>query len=166
MPAKKTGPSQLDDPYTQAGVAQVVGITQQNIAALAKVGVFEGAKTVREGVLRYCARQRAYASKNEGGLSDERAKLAKAQRDRIEMENAARRGELAPITVLRDTLAAMATACVAHIDAVPGKARQRMPHLSARDLATLDALLKEARNAMAATRPAPAPKTRGRRAAV
>lgn len=157
----------LDEPFAQGGVAKIVGITAASMSVNAKLGIFEGASTNRDGVLRYCARLRASAARQEGGLSDERAKLAAAQRERVEMENAVRRAELAPVTTLRETLAAVAAACVAHIDAVVPKARQRLPHLSARDLATIDALLKEARNAMAEVGPSSGPKrVRRRRAAV
>ncbi len=83
-------------------------------------------------------------------LSEERARLAKEQADRVAMENAVRRKELAPIAVVTTTLARVSSQVAAHLEAVPGKVRMRLPHLTNADLDVIQHEIVAARNLAAA----------------
>lgn len=80
--------------------ARLVGVSQARVSQLRRSGVVTG-ESVEELVRSYCAHLRSYEARNstrDAGLSlaRERAALAKAQRERIEREEAVERGEFVP----------------------------------------------------------------------
>ena len=88
---------------TQSDFAAHVGISQPVVAELVARGIIKsagrGGIDLDEARLAYCANLRAVAAGRavtEGGLdlSDERARKAKEEADRLEMLNAQMRGEL------------------------------------------------------------------------
>lgn len=64
-------------------------------------------------------------------LATERAGLAKAQRERIEMQNAVTRNELAPVILIEEVLTKAASKVAGIFDAIPGMVRRRFPDMSA-----------------------------------
>jgi terminase small subunit / prophage DNA-packing protein len=85
---------------TQSEFAEHVGITKQAASELKRQGVIHEGGTLDEWRLAYCAHIRGVASGRNGGaqglkLTDERARLAKLQADKVEIELAELRGELA-----------------------------------------------------------------------
>lgn len=73
-----------------------------------------------------------------------------AQADKVEMENAERRGELAPVSVLEEVLVRAGTKVAATFDAIPGILKRRLPNLTDADLTIVRRELAKARNAVAA----------------
>lgn len=80
----------------------------------------------------------------------ERARLAKEQADRVAMQNAVTRGELAPVVLLEQVLAAAAGKVAGIFDAIPGLVRRRVPRLTREELDPIAAEIAKARNLVAA----------------
>lgn len=85
-------------------------------------------------------------------LAAERAALARAQRERIEMQNAVSRKELAPVVAIEQVLAQAGSKVAAVLDTIPGMIRRRVPGLSAADIELVAAEVAKARNIAAAIR--------------
>ena len=83
-------------------------------------------------------------------LAGERAALAKAQRERIEMQNAVTRGELAPVVLIEEVLTKAASKTAGILDAIPGMIRRRVPLLTADDIGLIAGEVAKARNMVAA----------------
>lgn len=79
-------------------------------------------------------------------VAGERALLLRRQRQAIEHDLAERRGKLAPISYLRETLAAITAELGNQLDAAPVALRRAHPELSADVLAALGATLVQIRN--------------------
>ena len=143
---------------TESEMAQLLGITANRVRTLARDGMLHrpvrGRYDVRAslktyiGDLRDKASRLGYAGGKHLGKSDleaEKLRLARQQADKIEIQNAAARGELvkasdverAWASALRDVRAAML--------AVPSRCGATLPHLTAHDIAELD---REIRNAL------------------
>lgn len=85
-------------------------------------------------------------------LAAERAGLARAQRERIEMQNSVTRGELAPVAALEEVLAKAGSRVAGILDAIPGMVRRRVASLSAADVDLIATEIAKARNLAAALR--------------
>jgi len=79
-------------------------------------------------------------------LATERAGLAREQRDKIAMQNAVTRGELAPTPLLEEILANAGVRAGKLLDTIPGELRRRNPGLTAEDLAAVAEVVSKARN--------------------
>lgn len=90
------------------------------------------------------------ATNGELDLATERAGLAKAQRERIEMQNAVTRGELAAVSLIEEVLTKAAGKVAGILDAIPGMVRRRVPGLGAPDIELIAAEIARARNTVAA----------------
>ena len=139
----------LDSRATQRQFGLLVGITQGAVGAAVAEGILTPGQSYREWLLAYCKRLREMAagrySAGDLDLTEERARLARAQSERIEMENAVKRGELAPIDTLRDAIIPAMTQISALMDAIPVKLKREAPHLTATDL---EIVKREIANAM------------------
>ena len=62
------------------------------------------------------------------------------------LEAKQRAGELVPVDLLRDILAAVAAQISAHLDAIPGRIKREAPHLTANDLFLIEREVTAARN--------------------
>ena len=71
-------------------------------------------------------------------VSTERARLAKAQADAIEMKNARLRGALLDGEAVEKTWADILRTVRAGMLSVPSRVAQRLPHLTAHDVAEID----------------------------
>ena len=124
----------LSAPGTHAALAAIVGVTQQAISA---IGIPSG--TLGEMVLAYCLRMREQAAGrySEGplDLAQERAALARSQREAVDLKNAVARGEFAPITLLSEVLAQASQSIVERFEQLPGQLKRACPALddAARD---------------------------------
>lgn len=96
-------------------------------------------------------REKAAGRATEGDLdlATERARLASEQADKIAMQNAERRGELAPVAMLEQALAGAATRATKILDTIKGEIRRRVPGLAASDLIAVDQIVAKALNAVA-----------------
>lgn len=83
-------------------------------------------------------------------LAGERAALARAQRERIEMQNSVTRGELAPVVLIEEVLTKAASKTAGILDAIPGMIRRRVPVLTADDIDLIAGEVAKARNRVAA----------------
>ena len=146
----------LDSKATQQTFATLVGVTRSAIVAALSEGILAPGDTYRGWLLAYCKRLREMAagrySASDLDLTEERARLARAQSERIEMENAIKRGEIAPIDTLRDALVPVVAQIAAHLDAIPGKLKREAPHLTASDLEIVAREITKARNLAAKVR--------------
>lgn len=135
----------LDAPVTQLQFADLVGVSQQAVSQLAAAGVFVEGAPAREWLLHYVARLREQAAGRSQALAAERAALARSQRERQEIKNAAARRDFAPVSLLGEVLG-MASASVSdRMDALRGDLRRRCPDLSEAALSVIDDMLAGAR---------------------
>ena len=79
-------------------------------------------------------------------LATERAGLAKAQREKIEMQNAVTRRELAPVVLIEEVLAKAGSRVAGILDAIPGMIRRRVPDMAADVVDMIRAEVAKARN--------------------
>lgn len=71
-------------------------------------------------------------------LNAEKVRLAKATAEKLEMENARRKGELAPLAEIERAWASILRDVRAALLALPSRAASRLGHLTPHDVATLD----------------------------
>lgn len=79
-------------------------------------------------------------------LATERAGLAKAQREKIEMQNAVTRRELAPVVLIEEVLAKAGGRVAGILDAIPGMIKRRVAGLSSNDIELIAVEVARARN--------------------
>lgn len=141
---------------TQIEFGSLVGISQQAVSDLMFRGVLKDGDPVGRWLLDYCEHMRGVAAGRGGDdgveLTAARARLAKEQADKIAMQNAVTRGELAPAPLLEYTLARTGTKVTRILDTIPGLLRRRLPQLGADDVAAVAAVIAKARSAVAAMR--------------
>ncbi len=113
-------------------------------------GVLPANGTVREWLLVYCSRLREVAAGRVGELSEERARLARAQAENVEMKNAVLRREYAPVTLLEEALGRVSRQMAGILEALPGNLRRRSPLLTAEDIKLVELEIARVRN-LAAT---------------
>jgi phage terminase Nu1 subunit (DNA packaging protein) len=114
-------------------LAGLYGVTPQAIR-LQLVGLEPDSKEGRKAA-RYCVRrygEHVFGSRGgeRGSLEDERTRLTAAQADKQEMDNALRRGELAPMEWYEERLGHYVRQLASLLDALPLRLRQLLPHLS------------------------------------
>ncbi|WP_211160133.1 terminase small subunit [Aromatoleum aromaticum] len=98
----------------------------------------------------YCAHLREIAAgratNGDLDLAGERARLAKEQADKVAMQNAVTRGELAPVGLIEEVLAKAGARAAKILDTIPGTIRRREPSLSADTIATIARDIAKVRN--------------------
>ena len=92
---------------TQQGIAKHLDLSQAAVSTLmVELGIDWKAASLNEIRVAYIRRLREQAAGRAAvgdlDLAGERAALAKAQRERIEMQNAVTRGELAPVVLIEE----------------------------------------------------------------
>ena len=143
---------ELEARPTQAEFATVIGVSQQNVSALMADGKLPTGGTWAELLTTYCNRLREVAAGRMSGelggldLVQERAGLAKAQREAQELKNSVARGEYAPIGILADVLGLASSAIVDRLDQVEGQLRKACPDLPEEARITVLRVLADARN--------------------
>ena len=83
-------------------------------------------------------------------LATERARLAKEQADKISMQNAERRGELAPVAAMEMVLASVGAKVGKILDTIPGLVRRRVPGIGSDVVEAITADIAKCRNMAAA----------------
>ncbi len=142
----------LNQPMRQADFGALVGISQQAVSDLLRNGTLEGDATGAQWLLAYCHRLREQAAGRLGSqaggldLAQERAALAREQREGIAINNAIKRGEYASVQVLAKVLATASQAVVQRMDHAPGELRRRCPDLPPEAIDTVMDVLASARN--------------------
>ncbi|HRO59432.1 MAG TPA: hypothetical protein PK177_09745 [Burkholderiaceae bacterium] len=115
-------------------------------------GILDPNATGQEWLLAYCHRLREVAagrmSAELGGLDlvQERAALARAQRESVEIKNGVLRQEYAPIELLSRVLATASQAVADRIDSVPSALKKACPGLDDDAYRAIESVLVAARN--------------------
>jgi phage terminase Nu1 subunit (DNA packaging protein) len=135
---------------TQADFGALVGVSQQAISSLAGRGVLDMSAPAHQLLQAYCSHLREQAAGRAANgdldLASERAGLAKAQRERIEMQNAVTRGELAPVALIEEVLSKAGGKIAGILEAIPGAVRRRVPSLPAAEIKNIAAEIARVRN--------------------
>lgn len=145
----------LDKPITQTEFGRMVGVSQQAVSDMVSRGVMERGESAGTWLIKCYANLREASAGRQSEDSDldlveERARLASEQADRVAMQNAVTRRELAPVHVIEDVLTQAGAKVAAILDATPGKIKRRMPSLTAPMLDIIQAEISKARNIAAA----------------
>lgn len=138
---------------SQTRFGELVGISQQAVSDLVRRDVLAAGDPASVWLHDYCAHLREQAAGRAAAgdldLAAERAALARAQRERIEMQNAVTRRELAPVARLEMALATMGRKVAAVLEAIPGDIKRRSNKLSAEDIEIITGEIVRARNVAA-----------------
>ena len=139
---------------TQQGFGDVIGVGQSAVSEMLSRGTLRPDGTMKEWLDDYCSHLREVAAGRVGAgdlnLVTERAGLAKAQRERIEMQNAVTRRELAPVILIEEVLAKAGSRVAGILDAIPGMVKRRVPGLTSDVIDLIRGEIAKARNMAAA----------------
>lgn len=139
----------IDDSYrgSQAEFASLVGVSQPRVSQLIAEGALEPGAPLLAWVRAYCERLRQQADERLGAggldLVQERAALARVQREAQELRNEFLRQEYAPVALLEDVLAVTASAVAGQFDGLQAELDQI--ELPAEARATVRAVVESAR---------------------
>lgn len=140
----------LQTPMKQGDFGQLVGISQQAVSDLVRREVLLPGAVAAIWLHQYCAHLREQAAgraaAGELDLAAERARLARAQSERIEMQNAETRRESAPVVLLELAVATIGRKVAAVLEAIPVKIKRRSKNLTAEDIEIITAEINKARN--------------------
>lgn len=142
----------LEAPAKQSDVAMVVGVSQQAISAMVTDGKLPATGTLGEVLQAYCQRLRLQAAGRMGDelggldLVQERAALAREQREGQAIKNAVARKEFAPVGLLSDVLGMAASAVVDRFDQLEGQLRKACPDMPDEAKTTVQQVIATARN--------------------
>ena len=136
---------------TQTALAELVGVTQPTISNLMADGKIPANGTLAELLLAYCSRLRYQAAGRLGesmglDLVQERAALAREQREGQAIKNAVARKEFAPVGLLADVLGMVSSAVVDRFDQLEGALRKACPDLPEEARTTAQQVIAAARN--------------------
>lgn len=144
----------LEKQAKQKDFAKVIGVSAAAVSGMVDQGIIHPDESLGQWILSYTShlRERAAGRAGSGDLDlvTERAALARAQRDKIEMQNAVTRGELAPVMLIEEVLSKAASKSAGILDAIPGMVRRRVPSLSAEEIDMIAGEIAKARNIVAA----------------
>lgn len=142
----------LSASFSQTALAEMVGVTQPAISAMVTEGKLPAAGTLGEVLQAYCQRLRLQAAGRMGDevggldLVQERAALAREQREGQAIKNAVARKEFAPVGLLADVLGMAASAVVDRFDQLEGQLRKACPDLPDEARVTVQTVIAAARN--------------------
>lgn len=138
----------LDRLLTQEEFAELVGVTQQAVSEMVGAGYLVREETGRAWLLAYCKRLRDKAAgrDNDSVLTQERALLAREQREAVRLKNAVARGEYAPISALAEVLASASQSVAERFEALPALLRTVCPDLPDAARMAIENALADARN--------------------
>lgn len=140
----------VGDAISERDLANLLGVTPRQIRSLATDGVLRRVDSatyaISQAVPAYIGRLRDIRGKQSAGDAEhkvERTRVAKAQADKIELENAVRRGEMIPVSDVRREWLTIATDLRSALLAIPLRVSARMG-LSREASATLDTEIRQA----------------------
>ena len=141
----------LSQSMTQEQFGDLVGVSQPVVSELLSRGVLQAGQPAATWLRAYTKhlREQAAGRGADGELARERARLAREQADRIAMDNAVNRRELAPVSVLELVLAKMAGDVGSLLQGLVPRLRRRV-ELPGEALRILDEEVSKARNRAAA----------------
>ena len=141
----------LHAPMTQEQFGDLVGVSQPVVSELLSRGVLLAGQPAATWLRAYTKhlREQAAGRGADGELARERARLAREQADRVAMDNAQSRKELAPVSVLELVLAKMAGDVGSLLQGLVPRVRRRVD-LPGDALRILEDEVTKARNRAAA----------------
>ena len=125
----------LEQQISQAEFAQMIGVSEARASQLVSEGVIVRGDTAQAWLIAYVERLRDQAAgrlgDGVGGLDlvQERAALAREQREGQAIKNAVARKDYAPVGLLADVLGQAASAVVGRFDQLEGTLRKACPDL-------------------------------------
>ncbi|MEN5084272.1 hypothetical protein ABE438_17465 [Bosea sp. TWI1241] len=132
-------------------LAKLLDCSDRNVRDLAKRGlvvkIAPGRYDLGKSVQTFVRHLRGQAAGHRSGEDDlvaERARLTRAQAERVERDNALARGEAIEVDAIAPALERIVRAAQLSLLSVPVKAAGRLPHLTRADIGVIDALLREA----------------------
>ena len=141
------------DAARAAVLAEWMGVSEQTVRELAVRDVVvrrgRGLYALKASIRKYCDTMRQTLT-GRGGEAQaataaaERARLAKAQADKVELANALQRGALLDAGAVEAEWSGVLRAVRAGMLAVPSRCAARLPHLMAHDVAEIDAEVRAA----------------------
>ncbi len=141
----------LDQTVSQSEFAQMIGVSEARVSQLVSEGVITRGDTAAGWLVAYCERLRDQAAGRMGetyglDLVQERAALAREQREGQAIKNAVARREYAPIGLLSDVLGMASSAVVDRFDQLEGALRKACPDLPDETKTTVQQVIASARN--------------------
>src|SRR5574338_31979 len=137
---------------TQSEFGTLVGISQPAVSGLVSREVLRKGGSAGEWLMSYCrnlrevAAGRASADGGDLDLVQERAALAREQREGQAIKNAIARREYAPIELLSKVLSDASAAVVERFDGMPARLRKQVPDLPIEAHEVIAAVIASARN--------------------
>ena len=143
----------LSGAFSQTLLAAMVGITQPAVSAMVADGRLQvEGLSLGDALQAYCQRLRDQAAGRVGSevggldLVQERAALAREQREGQAIKNAVARKEFAPVGLLADVLGMAASSVVDRFDQLEGAMRKACPDLPDEAKTTVQQVIAAARN--------------------
>lgn len=143
----------LSGAFSQTLLAAMVGITQPAVSAMVADGRLQvEGLSLGDALQAYCQRLRDQAAGRVGSevggldLVQERAALAREQREGQAIKNAVARKEFAPVGLLADVLGMAASSVVDRFDQLEGSLRKACPDLPDEAKTTIQQVIVSARN--------------------
>lgn len=138
----------------QKEIAEHIDLSQPAVSGLMdRLGIDWKTSTIDEirvAYIRHLREQAAgRAASGDLDLATERARLAKEQADKVAMQNAVTRGDLAPVVMIEEVLTKTAARLAGIFDAIPGLVRRRVPSLRAEEIDLIAAEIARVRNVVA-----------------
>jgi phage terminase Nu1 subunit (DNA packaging protein) len=143
----------LDNTMSQQAIADLIGATRQAVSEIEARGIARRADPLGEWLRAYCIHMREMAAGRATtgnlDLATERARLAAEQADRIAMQNAVSRRELAPVPLIAEILSRVGRQVATILEAIPIQLKRRSS-IGVADLEFITAEIVRARNLAAA----------------
>ena len=138
----------------QKEIAEHIDLSQPAVSGLMdRLGIDWKTSTIDEirvAYIRHLREQAAgRAASGDLDLATERARLAKEQADKVAMQNAVTRGDLAPVVMIEEVLTKTAARIAGIFDAIPGLVRRRVPSLRAEEIDLIAVEIARVRNVVA-----------------
>jgi phage terminase Nu1 subunit (DNA packaging protein) len=148
-------PANLPTSTTAAVLADLLGVSSKTVRELAQRGIViragrRGMYNMRASIRGYAEHMRAIATGKAGGeavaasAAAARARLAAAQADKVELQNAHRRGALVEAAAVQAEWSDVLRGVRARMLATPSRCAARLPHLTHHDIATIEGEVRDA----------------------
>ena len=140
----------LDQPATQETIAAIIGTSRQTVSDVEQRGITSRDDPLIAWLAAYIGnlRETAAGRLSADGTLDlvtERARLARAQALRVEMQNAIAQRELAPVSILAEIIARVGRQIAVTLEAIPIQLKRRSG-IGVSDLEFITAEIVRARN--------------------
>jgi phage terminase Nu1 subunit (DNA packaging protein) len=136
----------------QKELAAALGVSQQMVSKAAQQGMpcdsVEAAREWRRVNLDPTKTKTRKRTADGERLIRERARLVSARADKVAMENAVRRGELAPRALLEQALMSVVSQIVAILESIPAQVKRSSSAITGRELTIIKREIDKARTAM------------------